>query len=54
MLAPWNEIAVFSSMTRGMINLPSEGSIVQQDGTMPLGICNSNIRFSKIAPPTQC
>lgn len=31
---PWNEIAVFSSMIRGMINLPSEASIVQQDGTI--------------------
>ncbi len=54
MFTPWNEIAVSSSMARGMINLPSEGSIVQQDVTIPLGVCNSNRRFFQKAPPTQC
>ena len=37
MFAPWNEICAVSGPHRGMLNIPSEGSLAQQDGTIPLG-----------------
>ena len=29
-------------------------NLLKPDGTIPLGICNSNIRFFQKAPQTQC
>jgi hypothetical protein len=36
--APWNEIRALSRLPGGMLNTPSEGSIVQRDEPIPLGI----------------
>ncbi len=38
MPAPWNEIRALSHLPGGMLNTPSEGSIVQRDEPIPLGI----------------
>jgi len=35
--APWNEICAMSRLLRGMLNIPSEGNLVQRDGSIPLG-----------------
>lgn len=37
MFTPWNEICVGNPAPWGMLNVPSEGSLAQQDGTIPPG-----------------
>jgi len=44
--APWNEICAVSHPHRGIVNIPPEGSLAQQDGTIPLGIHHSLSRFT--------
>jgi len=51
--APWNLYPARNINTNGHI----EGecfNLLTPDGTIPLGICNSNMRFFPKAPPTQC
>ena len=36
-MAPRNEICAMSRLLRGMLKIPSEGSLVQRDGSIPLG-----------------
>ena len=43
--APWNEICAMSRLLRGILNIPSEGSLVQRDGTIPLGSARWNLGF---------
>ncbi len=39
MIVPgWNEICAMSRLLRGMLNIPSEGNLVQRDGSILLGL----------------
>ena len=50
---PWNLYPACPIDTNGHIEIECFNSL-KPDGTIPLGICNSNRRFFQKAPPAQC
>ena len=51
--APWNLYPARNVNTN--VHIEKEFfNLLKPDGTIPLGICNSNIRFFQKAPQTQC
>jgi hypothetical protein len=44
MLAPWNLYPARNVDTNGLIKAECF-NLLKRDGTVPLGICNSNMRF---------
>ena len=51
--APWNLYPARNVDTNGHIDAECF-NLLKPDGTIPLGIYNSNMRFFKKAPPAQC
>jgi len=50
---PWNLYPARNVDTNGHIEV-EYFNLLTPDGTIPLGICNSNMRFFQKAPQTQC